>query len=597
MPTSTFLDRARAGEAVYINEVRQVFGSLSGTWQLRCELTGVDYTTRHYELALPALTSLSAEETSFVTEYFLASMYNLLSSLGGRGVRFSGSRQAEVDILSGAFSEAFGLSLPRSERSGYGRCLNVAERMVDALDSGSDGQFSVNSSFSSAARQEDQLGRGIAELCRRATSLSGASICGIDVGGTDIKVALVLDETIVAYKEYDWFPASFTEIRQLIEPIEAIVRLIRLAAIAHRRDDKALAAVLAPALEPSAGDSDIAAAISTGQELAQGDDFAFDGIGMCFPDVVVGNKIVGGEVYKVRGIRAAHPTDFDVSFRKLCNLDEVLSKYVSGNGVVRILNDGPMAAFTAAVETAAIDSDSVSEGVFAHTLGTELGTGWVTETGVVPDIPLEVYNCIIDLGSYPERVFEPDDLRSVLNFNTRLPGTLQKYASQSGVFRLAMKYLPNDDPEMLADLLSRGLITGSAADGFYVPTTPIDQRKPLLEYFMTALERDQNSAVQRIFTEIGAFLGVAYLETVWLLEPATKTRVQFGRLVKHSSCFAAMAAGAKEVAPELCLTVADDTLAATPLMQQLAAHPTYTVAQFAQAIGAAYWANVELRAD
>ena len=94
----------------------------------------------------------------------------------------------------------------------------------------------------------------------------------------------------------------------------------------------------------------------------------------------------------------------------------------------------------------------MARGVFAHTLGTELGTGWVTETGAIPDIPLEVYNFIIDLGCWPERAFEPDDLRSVNNFNTGLPGTLQKYCSQSGVFRLALKRFSSERPDLLREL-------------------------------------------------------------------------------------------------------------------------------------------------
>ena len=41
---------------------------------------------------------------------------------------------------------------------------------------------------------------------------------------------------------------------------------------------------------------------------------------------------------------------------------------------MRIINDGPMAAFTAAVEIAAsLDAGDMAKGVFAHTLGTELG--------------------------------------------------------------------------------------------------------------------------------------------------------------------------------------------------------------------------------
>ena len=39
---------------------------------------------------------------------------------------------------------------------------------------------------------------------------------------------------------------------------------------------------------------------------------------------------------------------------------------------------------------------------------------------------------------------------------------------------------------------------------------------------------------------------------------------------------------------------ANDALANTALMQQLAAHPIYTVAQFAQAVGAIYYACLSL---
>ena len=137
---------------------------------------------------------------------------------------------------------------------------------------------------------------------------------------------------------------------------------------------------------------------------------------------------------------------YEDEFRRLSALDEALRAFVKPDGVVGIVNDGPMAAFTAAVELGVVDPAAIADGVFAHTLGTELGTGWVTEAGTIPDIPLEIYNCIIDLGSYPERQYAPDDVRSVNNFNTRLAGTLQKYTSQSGVFRLAAKYLPDAGP-------------------------------------------------------------------------------------------------------------------------------------------------------
>ena len=55
-----------------------------------------------------------------------------------------------------------------------------------------------------------------------------------------------------------------------------------------------------------------------------------------------------------------------------------------------------------------------------------------------------------------------------------------------------------------------------------------------------------------------------------------------------------MQEGAKRICPQLQLIAADDELAFTPLMQQLRAHPNYSVAQFGQAVGAVYFAAAML---
>src|SRR5208282_4241506 len=150
------------------------------------------------------------------------------------------------------------------------------------------------------------------------------------------------------------------------------------------------------------------------------------------------------------------------------------------------------------------DARDVAGGVFAHTLGTELGTGWVTETGAIPDIPLEVYNFIIDLGCWPERAFEPDDLRSVNNFNTGLSGTLQKYCSQSGVFRLALKYFPTERPDLFRELQDKGFIVErevGTSTGWYVPTEPVDRRKAFLEHMMQLPDREKDETNRKIWRE------------------------------------------------------------------------------------------------
>jgi hypothetical protein len=263
---------------------------------------------------------------------------------------------------------------------------------------------------------------------------------------------------------------------------------------------------------------------------------------------------------------------------------------VKNGGVVATLNDGPMAAFTALVENSLADPRSVEDGIFAHTLGTELGTGWVTEDGVIPDIPLEVYNFIVDLGSYPERAFPCDDPRSVKNFNTDLPGTLQKYTSQSGAFRLALKSFPTERVDLMREIFEKGFVVQGPDSTLRIPTEPKDLRKPFLEYLMNLPDRDGRDSVNRIFTEIGEFLAVATIECHQILNPAARPRILFGRMVKNPTCFRLMQEGARSIDHGIDLVQAADDIAVSPLMKELKADPRHTVAQFAQAVGAVYYA-------
>jgi hypothetical protein len=425
-------------------------------------------------------------------------------------------------------------------------------------------------------------------------------ICGIDVGGTDIKVVLAKDGKIDCYKEYDWFPASFKESSQLIEPICLIVRLIRAKASLDNLNDgsgawDSLLSEVHKALDKTASDSFMLSVVEKAEAFLNGKFVEMDAIGLCFPDVVVKNKVVGGEVYKTRGIRNNPDLDYEKDFVKLTNLNDRLQELIKKDGVVSIINDGPMASFTAAVENAAAGGPaSVAEGVFAHTLGTELGTGWVDGNGVIPDIPLEVYNFIIDLGSFVEKQYPSDDLRSINNFNTALPGTLQKYCSQSGVFRLAMKYFPTQRADLYQELFDKGYVVEKEVDGqkgFYVPTEPKDMRKPFLEHMMALVERENDEVNERIWKDIGEFLAVTWLETDKILSPGIAKRVLFGRLVKNKRCFELIQEGAKAVKQDIILEAADSGMANTPLMKQLEADPEYTVAQFAQAVGAIYYGN------
>ena len=599
------IEQAKAGRSVYITDLHVLFGALADgdSDRLACVVEMLDGTgLRRFDLQVPRIDGLGGEERSFVENYIHAEVYNIISALGGRRMAvYSDQGSAEFLAILNRLPAVFGIGLPRSSRSGYGRSVNVTDRMIGALSPGAPGfsfEFAPLDRAPAATRPWSPAVDLVGFFRGRTERLEGKALIGLDVGGTDIKAVLVDDGRIVDYAEYDWYPAGFLRSRQLVDPILLIVRVLLARLWIHRLEEgdgrrAALVELAAKALHK--GGAEMKRALVAFEAAGLDEGLRCDGIGLCFPDVVVRNKIVGGEVYKTRGIRTNPAIDYERDFAELTDLDVRLREWVAPGGAVRIINDGPMAAFTAAVEMAASpDARDVARGVFAHTLGTELGTGWVTETGAIPDIPLEVYNFIIDLGCWPERAFEPDDLRSLNNFNTGLPGTLQKYCSQSGVFRLALKRFPSERPDLLRELEEKGFVerrTADGTEGWYVPTEPLDQRKPFLEHMMKLADRERDDTDREIWREIGKSLAVTLLETRRILEPGTDRRFLFGRLVKNATCFDLMVEGARSIDPGILLVVAGTGMANTPLMRQLKGHPHVTVAQFAQAIGAVYFAN------
>ncbi len=604
--TKRCVQEGEAGLPVYISALRSGYASLydDESFPLTIIVTLADGGQRCFPVRLPRFIVYPSREQRVVVNYFLAVMYNILSALGGREVHLVNPTNApEATILLTMCKESFGIGMPRHERRGYGACLNVLERMNDAIlsecECNAAGMFTFHlvESLPEPSQEETPRGSGALDVfASAATSLENRAIVGMDIGGTDIKLALAVNGQLVCCKEFDWFPTAFTSVEQFVDPIHVLLQIMGLAAAAA--SDAAVAkkvdALLAPALQRDAAIESMRQAIGQAGQAGVGK-FLFDAIGLCFPDVVMDDKIVSGESPKTRGIRDAFGRLFEKEYVRLTNLNMELQRYVKPDGVVALMNDGSMAAFTTGVEIAVSKPDKVKDGVFAHTLGTDFGTGWIDETGSVPQVPLEIYNFIIDLGSQPAHAFEPDDVRSVNNINSQLSGTLQKYASQFGVFRLAAKYFPSEKPELFRAMLSAGYVSeysSSGKPGLYVPTAPVDMRKPFLEYIM-ALAEEGDSVAQRIFREIGEALAVTCAEVEWILHPRVKERMLFGRLVKKPVCFALMREGA---APHgwTGLTVADDNLAETSLMQALSRSKDYTIAQFAQAIGAIHYGNYRL---
>jgi hypothetical protein len=580
-----FLTNAERGENVYISDVRKAFSGAECV--VACELSLVTGGSKRWEIRFPD--ARSETEKAFVREYVYAILNNLIYTFGGTAMTMSVSpRDTLAKSICGTLDDVFQVRLPKRERSGYGKCLNVTDRINASMGRGPFAFHIVETPLPAETPQPQPKADAVSSLQNAVETACGATLCGIDIGGTDIKVVGIRDGRIAAVKEYDWNPSEMTKIEQVIEPILLMARVARAAIFLPDSPDAA--ALREKMLKKGASGEEMESALDECRKTF-GEAAPLDGIGVCFPDVVIDDMIVGGETYKTRGIRNASP-DYETEFSKLSTLRTMLLKQCRPGGKVHMSNDGSLAAYTAAVELAhSSQADSVANGVFAHTLGTELGTGWIDETGEIPPITLEIYNCIIDLGNRPARAYHELDVRSVNNFNTSLSGTLQKYGSQSGAYRLALRIFEEKAPERYAELFEKGFLEHRDG-GVFVCRAPEDMRKPLLEHLM-CLASDGDPHAEEIFREIGAFLSVTFEETEWMLAPKSRSRVLFGRFVKHKRCFELMQEGANARYP-VRLVAGDGNLAFTPLMLDLKRDPAHTVAQFGQAVGAAYFAASQL---
>jgi hypothetical protein len=590
------IQNAKNDKAVYISDVRQRFLADTGS-DVYIDVLKFDGQTVRFSLRLPYWDN-SAEKKRFVQKYLFAELYNILSALGGRKLDIYADKKNKAlgEVLS-TIPEAFGINATRRERRAYGRAINVIERMIDASSSGGKFELQINDiekmpALPSPPSPHIDFSTILNNYKKAFDGINSAVLLGIDVGGTDIKAAVSFNGRLCFLKEYDWFPALFTRSAQLIEPIVLLTRLLRARVSAEiNRDAAPLRAALDRAIDNHLPDRELLEIVENAESVLGANLVNFDSIGLSFPDVVVKDKIVGGEVFKTRGIRENPDIEYEAEFGKLTNLDQELARFCVKGAQAHIINDGPMAAFTAAIELIAQHKEALlQDGRFAHTLGTELGTGWIDEAGEIPEIPLEVYNFIIDLGSLKAAEYPSDDLRSINNFNTGLAGTLQKFMAQNGVFRLAIKASLETDGKLYRELLDKKFIYEK--DGaVFVALEGGDMRKPLLEYLMKRAEEGDRE-MEEVFVEIGRSTGITFCETVHILSPLTPERVMYGRLVKMPHCFALIKKGAAQTAPDAVFTVADEQSAFSSLMVQLKNHPKFTVAQFAQAIGAIYYGQL-----
>ncbi len=581
MCIETFINRAKNGECVFLHQVRQAFDKESQ--KINCVLHLTSGGQKHFEMGIPE--PKSEDESILIRDYFYARIYNILSMLGGKNMVLYTNGKGFAHELALSLHQAFGVSKARKDRQGYEKCLNVTDRMNVVMGFNSF-SFEVVAGQCPTIQGEPEGEEidVIAKFQRAIDKTQGKLICGMDIGGTDIKIVGAKNGHIDHIKEYDWNPSTFPCVDRIIDEVMLLVKLSRAILLLDSDVPKDILALKEEALKKDASLETMGRAV-VALEGHIGVLKKIDGIGLSFPDVVIRDKIVGGETHKTKGARD-HSPDYETEFMRLTRLNDLMLEEVTQ--AVHITNDGPMSAYTAAVELSLSErKDDIRKGMFAHSLGTELGAGWVNEQGEVPEYPLELYNCIIDIGNYVAKSYQPTDVRSLNNFNTGISGTLQKFCGQSGAFRLAEQYYRGDD-SLYDELFEKGFITKNPDGSMVATQTPKDNRKAFLEHLLTQAQNGVEKAM-KIFEHIGQALAATWLETEEVLQPKAKARVLFGRFIKRRSCFDLMCAGAKQVLPGIELLAADDELAYTQLMQELRDDPEYTVAQFGQAVGAVYF--------
>lgn len=559
---SQWLERARAGEPVWLPDMRAQCAQLPDPMDVTMQLTLCDGTQRDFPLPLPRWES--DDQRQFVLQYVTACVWNTLSALSGRELAFYfDPAETETAALLGKLDTVFQVHEPT--RREYGKVVSIADRLCRAFGCGP---------FAFALRDKRDYvpappfvppqGALTQQLRRAAQRCESGVCCGIDIGGTDIKAAVSVDGQLVCVKEYDWDPASSPTAEGITGPIVLLVRLMACCAAG-------LTPELRRALDKNAPDDLMARAVAASPALP------LDVLGVSFPDVVIRDRIVGGESPKTRGMRQNPALDYEAAFARLGDLLALLRPYCRRGAAVHMTNDGHIAAFTAAAELAWQGDPDLSGGVVAHALGTDFGMGYLYGDGSIPEMPVELYDFLLDLGSFPQRELSPDDLRSTRNENSGLPGA-RRYVGQAAAFRLAYEA----DPSLLDGFTAR--------QGFAL-TVPADKRKDCLAHLM-ARAADGDPAARRVFLQVGRGVGEMSRELALLLHPATDTRYLFGRFVKDSACFRLLQEGCRQVVPSLRLEAADEELSCTPLMRALSAHGV-TVAQFGQAIGAMYYAAME----
>ena len=130
---SKWLEQAKRGQTVWLPDAREGCARMEDAVPVTMQLTLCDGSKRDFSLPLPRWQN--EQEQQFVKQYVTACVYNTLSACSGREMAFYlDARESEAAALLGQLDEVF--QVRRTARSGYGKVINIADRLCRAFGGG-----------------------------------------------------------------------------------------------------------------------------------------------------------------------------------------------------------------------------------------------------------------------------------------------------------------------------------------------------------------------------------------------------------------------------------------------------------------------------
>jgi len=507
--------------------------------------------------------------------HFLSFVYNGLVSVGARRMNlyFEDTDDANNYAIGNIARNV--LETIRQNPESYGRILGTLKRINNGHDVEMNvkylSEYPMRTRMSRLIYRARKLWRdfwGARSLRREFPGIKDTlgTYLGIDVGGSDIKVAIVKDGRTLLVKKFQWIteekgttkPADLTKGAEFEEVVQNILDT---ALIKHELDNIPLTSERLVRLKQRVDEifgqpkvkaeaSEVLPVLAEARSLGIDGRGRIDAIGLSWPDIVIGNRIVGGDTSKTKSLDPA--SEFE---RVITPLPTTLKGVY--DVPVYAINDGNIGSFYIAVE-------KVQGDILTFASGTSFGPGYVDASGNTTPIPMHMSNVVTSMDSRPETGNKVTGIMGVSQFF--MAQNLPVYLAENGAENIKVNL----------DAYYQRVTAGDPETTLKAPVGPRDK----LELLQHMLENSTNTAERRnaemLFREVGKSYGMSTGEIFRFFKGTGITEIPvFGQIFEGRS-------------GEIIVKTANDVLAK--------AYPGLTLvmgedmATFGQAEGAAYFA-------